>query len=65
MDDNEWCQHDIMGVLIMELHNSWKLIILIDYNWVVMSWIIYIVSCNSATHATCLLALIANKYNEL
>jgi hypothetical protein len=30
MDDNQWHQHDIMGAIIMELHNSWKWIVLIE-----------------------------------
>jgi hypothetical protein len=30
MDDNQWHQHDIMGVIIMELHNSWKWVVLIE-----------------------------------
>jgi hypothetical protein len=29
MDDNEWCQHDNMSAIIIELHNSWKLVVLI------------------------------------
>jgi hypothetical protein len=24
MDDNQWCQHDIMSVVIMQLHSSSK-----------------------------------------
>jgi len=30
MDDNQWCQHDIIGAITMELHNSWKLVVLIE-----------------------------------
>jgi hypothetical protein len=30
-----------------------------------MSYIVYTMSCNSATHMTCLLALTVYKYNEL
>jgi hypothetical protein len=30
-----------------------------------MSCIVYTISCNFATHATCLLALTTYKYNEL
>jgi hypothetical protein len=30
MDDNQWCQHDIMNEVIMELHSSWKWIVLIE-----------------------------------
>jgi hypothetical protein len=30
-----------------------------------MSYTIYTMSCNFATHATCLLAFMAYKYNEL
>jgi hypothetical protein len=30
MDDNQWHQRDIMGAIIMELHSSWKLIVLIE-----------------------------------
>jgi hypothetical protein len=30
MNDNQWCQHDIMGAIIMELHSSWKWVILIE-----------------------------------
>jgi hypothetical protein len=34
MDDNWWCQYDIMGVVIMELHNNWKWVILTKLQWV-------------------------------
>jgi len=37
----------------------------LSYNWVVMSYIVYMVNCNSATHVTCSLALTTYKYNEL
>jgi hypothetical protein len=30
MDDNQWYQHDIIGVVLMELHSSWKQIVLIE-----------------------------------
>jgi len=30
MNDNYWRQHDIMGVVIMELNNNWKWIVLIE-----------------------------------
>ncbi len=69
MDDNQWRQHDIMGIIIMELHSSWKWVVLIElqlsYNWVLMSCIVYMMSCNSTIHATCPLALTAYKYSEL
>jgi len=29
MDDNQWHQHDIMDAIIMNLHNSWKWVVLI------------------------------------
>jgi len=35
------------------------------FDIVVMNYTIYIVSCNFAIHATCLLTLITYKYNEL
>jgi hypothetical protein len=28
MDDNQWHQHDIMNAIIMELHSSWKWIVI-------------------------------------
>jgi hypothetical protein len=62
MDDNQWCQYDIMGAIIMELHNSWKWIVLIQLQ---LSCIVYMVNCNSTTHAICLLALSTYKYSEL
>jgi len=55
MDDNQWHQHDIMNVVIMELHSSWKLIVLIELQ----------LNYNFTIHATCPLTLIMNKYNEL
>jgi hypothetical protein len=30
MDDNYWCKHDIMGVVITKLNSSWKWIVLIE-----------------------------------
>ncbi len=47
-----------MGTIIMELHSSWTWIA-IKLQWVApyMQWV--------ATHATCLLALMTYKYNEL
>jgi len=30
MDDNQWHEHDIIGTIILELHNSWKWIVLIE-----------------------------------
>jgi hypothetical protein len=30
MDDNQWCQHDIMGAIIMEFYISWKWVVLIE-----------------------------------
>jgi hypothetical protein len=35
------------------------------FDWVVMSYIVYIMNCNFVTHTICLLALIMYKYNEL
>jgi hypothetical protein len=46
----------------MELNSSWKLVVLIELQ---LSCIVYMVSCNFATHATCLLKLMAYKYSEL
>jgi hypothetical protein len=40
MDDNQWCQHDIMGAIIMELHSSWKWVVLIGFQ----------LSCNELHH---------------
>jgi hypothetical protein len=40
MDDNQWCQHDIMGAIIMELHNSWKWVVFIELQ----------LSCNELHH---------------
>jgi hypothetical protein len=54
-----------MGAVIIELHNKWKLVVLTNLNWVAMNCIVYIMSCNSAIHATCLLTFMAYKYNEL
>jgi hypothetical protein len=54
-----------MGVVIMELNSSWKWVVWLSCNWVVMSCAIYTVSCNFATHATCLLEFMVYKYNKL
>jgi hypothetical protein len=62
MDDNQWHQHDIMGIIIVELHDSWKWVVLIQLQ---LNGIVYMVNCNFATHATCMLALMTYKYNEL
>jgi len=35
------------------------------FDWVAMNCIVYMVSCNFATHVTCPLAFMAYKYNEL
>ncbi len=35
------------------------------FDWVAMSCTIYMVSCNFATHVTCLLALMVYKHSEL
>jgi hypothetical protein len=51
-----------MGVIIMELNSSWKLVVLIELQ---LSCTIYMASCNFATHATCLLKLMAYKYSDL
>ncbi len=40
MDNNQWHQHDIMGVVIMELHSSWK--------WVVLTKLQF--NCNELHH---------------
>jgi hypothetical protein len=42
MDDNQWHKHDIMGVIVMELHSSWKWIVLIELQWVApyIRWIV-------------------------
>jgi hypothetical protein len=34
MDGNHWHKHDVMGAIVMELHNSWKWIVLIELQWV-------------------------------
>jgi hypothetical protein len=54
--------NDIMGVIIMELHNSWKWVVLTKSQ---LSCTIYTMRCNYATHATCLLAFTLYKCNEL
>jgi hypothetical protein len=65
MDDNQWHQHDIMGVIIKELHNSWKLVVLIklqlSYNELHH---IYgdLQLCKSCK--ICSLTLTTHKYNE-
>jgi hypothetical protein len=53
------------GVVIMELNNSWKWVVLIELQWVAMNCTIYTISCNFATHATCPLKFMVYKYNEL
>jgi hypothetical protein len=54
-----WHHHDIVGAIIMELHNNWKWIVLINLQ----------LSCNElqlcATHATCPSTFTTYKYNEL
>jgi hypothetical protein len=30
MDDDQWCQHDIMSAIIMEMHSSWKWIVMVE-----------------------------------
>jgi len=50
--DEKWHQHDIMVIIIGELHSSWKKVVAIlklqlNYNWVATSCTIYTMSCNS------------------
>jgi hypothetical protein len=28
--DEKWCQHDIMVIVIKELHSSWKKVVMIE-----------------------------------
>jgi len=35
------------------------------FDWVTMSYVVYMVNCNFVIHATCLLTLMMYKYNEL
>jgi hypothetical protein len=62
MDDNQWCQHDIMGAIILELHSSWNELFLLSCNWIAMNCTVY---TWIVTHATCSLALTTYKYSEL
>jgi hypothetical protein len=66
MDDNQWCQHDIMCVIIMELDSIWK--------WVVLNELqlscnelhrTYITSWNFVVQTTCSLTFTVYEYNEL
>jgi hypothetical protein len=52
----------IMGVVIMELNSNWKWIVLTKLQ---LSCNVYIMSCNFATHAICLLEFTTYKYSEL
>jgi hypothetical protein len=65
MDDNQWRQCDIMGAIIMELHSSWKWVVLIELQLNCNELHIYEVNYNFATHAICPLILMAYKCSEL
>jgi amino acid permease len=66
--DEKWCQHDIMIVVIGELHSSWKGVVTKlqmscnELQWVApyIGWIATLV-----TFVICLITLIAYKYDEL
>jgi hypothetical protein len=51
-----------MGAIIMELHNSWKWVDLIELQ---LNCTIYTMNCNYVTHATYPLTFMAYKYSEL
>ncbi len=51
-----------MGVVIMELNNSWKLVVLTKLQ---LSCIVYTMNCNFEIDEICSLTLMAYKYNEL
>jgi hypothetical protein len=54
-----------MDVVIMKLHNSWKWVVLHTCNWIAMSYMIYTMSYNYATHSTCPLRFMVYKYSGL
>jgi hypothetical protein len=43
--DEKWCQHDILVLIVGELHSSWKKLLRQSCNWVIMSCTIYTMSC--------------------
>jgi hypothetical protein len=43
--DKKWHQHDIMVVIRRKLHNSWKGVVAIELQWIILY--MYIVSCKA------------------
>jgi hypothetical protein len=49
----------------MKLDSSENELFRFSCNWIIMNYIIYTVTCNCTTHATCSLALTMYKYDKL
>jgi hypothetical protein len=57
MDENWWHHYDVMVVVVMELHSSWKYIVLIKLQLNCKWFALYIWWVTTlATHATCPIA---------
>jgi hypothetical protein len=60
-----WHQHDVLGVIIMELHGSENELFWQNCNWITMNYTIYTMNHNFTIRTTCSLTLTMYKYYEL